>query len=175
MIHTVLFSVDQINRKVAELAGAIDSKGYGSVVAVTVLNGAVIFSSDLVRAMDTDAELRFLTASSYVDGFTPGEEIVIDADRQLGVEGRHVLIVEDIVDTGRTLLELGKIISAQNPLSVSTVTLVDKTDRRDTGFTPTYAGFEITTELIYGYGMDWDERFRDLPYIAIANDQDTRT
>ena len=169
MDHRVLFSADQIGAKVAEMADSIDSQRYGSVVAVTVLNGAVIFSSDLVRAMGTDAELRYLSASSYVDGFTPGEEIVIDADRELGVEGRHVLIVEDIVDTGRTLTELQKIISAQEPLTVSTATLVDKTDRRDTGFVPTFSGFEITTELIYGYGMDWDERFRDLPYIAIAN------
>jgi hypoxanthine phosphoribosyltransferase len=169
--HSVLFSADQIREKVSELAESIDSQGYESILAVTVLNGAVIFSSDLVRAMDTDTELRYLSASSYVDGFTPGEEIVIDADHELGAEGRHVLIVEDIVDTGRTLTELGKIISAQNPLSVSTVTLINKTDRRDTGFTPTYAGFEITTELVYGYGMDWNERFRDLPYIAIANPQ----
>jgi hypoxanthine phosphoribosyltransferase len=167
--HSVLFSADQIREKVTELANTIDSQSYESIVAVTVLNGAVIFSSDLVRAMTTDVELRYLSASSYVDGFTPGEEVVIDADHDLGVEGRHVLIVEDIVDTGRTLTELGKIISAQNPLTVSTVTLIDKTDRRGTGFTPTYAGFAITTELIYGYGMDWDEQFRDLPYIAIAN------
>lgn len=167
--HRVLFSAAQIGEKVAELADSIDSKGYESMVAVTVLNGAVIFSADLVRAMATDTELKYLSASSYVDGFTPGEEIIIDADHDLGVKDRHVLIVEDIVDTGRTLMELEKIISAQNPLSVSTVTLVDKTDRRDTAFTPTYRGFQITTELIYGYGMDWDERFRDLPYIAIAN------
>lgn len=173
MVHEVLFSADEISEKVAELAASIDSQGYESMVVVTVLNGAVIFSSDLVRAMTTNTELRYLTASSYVDGFTPGEEVVID-DHDLGVANRHVLIVEDIVDTGRTLMELERIISSQNPLSVSTVVLVNKTERRNTGFTPTHSGFDITTELIYGYGMDWDERFRDLPYIAIATPQ-TRT
>ena len=116
MHHSVLFSADQIREKVTELADSIDSEGYESILAVTVLNGAVIFSSDLVRAMTTDTELRYLSASSYVDGFTPGEEIVIDTDHDLGAEGRHVLIVEDIVDTGRTLTELGNIISATEAL-----------------------------------------------------------
>jgi hypoxanthine phosphoribosyltransferase len=142
---------------------------------ITVLKGAAIFSSDLVRSMTTDTELAYITASSYIDGFTPGTSLTVNTESALAVDGRHVLIVEDIVDTGRTLQHIQTIVADQHARSVTTVALINKTTRRTTDFQPTYSGFQITNEFIYGYGLDWDQRFRDLPYIAIANPDDTAT
>ena len=165
--HTVLFSADTITEKVNELAARID-RDHG-VVVIVVLKDAAIFAGDLVRAMETETELAYLTASSYVDGFTPGESLSVGGDLDLDVGGRDVLIVDDIIDTGRTLQELSALVAAQGPRRVATVALVSKTSRRSPDAEPDYHGLEIGDEFIYGYGLDWDERFRDLPFIALAN------
>jgi len=169
MDHTVLFSTADIDQQVRRLAAAIDATNVASFLVVTVLKGAAIFSSDLVRAMTTDTELVYITASSYTDGFTPGDTLTVEHHTAIDPEGRDVLIVEDIIDTGRTLQKIGTIIQQGRPKSLSTVALVNKTTRRASDFQPTHRGFNITDEFIYGYGLDWNERFRDLPYIAIAN------
>ena len=175
MKHTRLFTAGRIAQQVKELAVAIDAAQVDSYVVITVLKGAAIFSSDLVRAMTTDTELSYITARSYLEGFTPGDSLSIDANSELAIGGRDVLIVEDIVDTGRTLQHIQSIVSSQHAKSVTSVALINKTDRRKTTFEPTHSGFQITDEFIYGYGLDWDQRFRDLPYIAIANPHDTAT
>lgn len=175
MEHTVLFTADRIAQRVRDLASAIDNARVDSYVVITVLKGAAIFSSDLVRAMTTDTELSYITASSYIEGFTPGASLTVNSGAELAVDGRHVLIVEDIVDTGRTLQNIQELVADQNPRSIASVALMDKTDRRATNFEPTHSGFQITDEFIYGYGLDWDQRFRDLPYIAVANPNDTAT
>ncbi len=175
MEHTVLFTADTIAHEVKDLASAIDNAQIDSCVVITVLKGAAIFSSDLVRAMTTDTELSYITASSYIEGFTPGASLTVNSEPELAVDGRHILIVEDIIDTGRTLQRIQAIVADQNAKSITTVALVNKTDRRTTDFEPTHSGFQITDQFIYGYGLDWDQRFRDLPYIAIANPLDTTT
>ena len=168
--HTVLFSADAIAEKVHELAARIDrDHSDEGVVVIVVLKGAAIFAADLVRAMGTETELAYLTASSYVDGFTPGESLSLHGDLDLDVGDRDVLIVDDIIDTGRTLKELSALVAAQGPRRVATVALVSKTSRRSPGAEPDYHGLEINDEFIYGYGLDWDERYRDLPFIALAN------
>jgi len=177
--HTVLFSADAIAEKVREMATRIDRDHSDSrdssdqtnegVVVIVVLKGAAIFAADLVRAMKTDTELAYLTASSYADGFTPGESLSVGGDLDLDVSGRDVLIVDDIIDTGRTLNELSALVAAHGPRSVATVALVSKTSRRSPDAEPNYHGLEISDEFIYGYGLDWDERFRDLPFIALAD------
>jgi len=128
-----------------------------------------MFACDRVRAMETETEMAFLSASSYSDGFTPGETLQLQQDIELDVAGRDVLIVDDIIDTGRTLTELAGLIQLQKPRSISTVALANKTSRRATDAEPTYSGLEVGEEFIYGYGLDWDERYRDLPFIALAN------
>jgi hypoxanthine phosphoribosyltransferase len=125
--------------------------------------------------MRTETELVYITASSYLQDFTPSESLTVNNDMELGVTDRHVLIVEDIIDTGRTLQEIAATVDIDDPKSVSTVALVNKTNRRTTSFEATYTGFDITDEFIYGYGLDWNQRFRDLPYIAIANPEAART
>lgn len=169
-VHTVLFSADVISRTVHDLAASIDRDLRGSaLVVITVLKGAVMFSCDLVRAMQTETEMVFLSASSYSGGFTPGESLRLRHDIELDVASRDVLIVDDIIDTGRTLSELADLVRGQGPRSISTVALVNKTSRRAADMEPTYFGLEIREEFIYGYGLDWDERYRDLPFIALAN------
>ena len=168
MDHTVLFSAEDINQEVRRLAAAIDTTNVDSYLVVTVLKGAAIFSSDLVRAMTTDTELAYITASSYIEDFTPGETLTVQEDTTIDVRDRDVLIVEDIIDTGRTLKNISTIIQQGRPKSISTVALVNKTIRRTSDLQPPHSGFNITDEFIYGYGLDWNERFRDLPYIAIA-------
>jgi hypoxanthine phosphoribosyltransferase len=168
--HTVLFSAEEISATVRDLAASIDRDlGRSRLVVITVLKGAVMFSCDLVRAMETETELVFLSASSYSDGFTPGETLRLQEDIELDVAGRDVLIVDDIIDTGRTLTELAGLIGLQRPRSIATVALVNKTSRRAADAEPTYSGLDIGEEFIYGYGLDWDERYRDLPFIALAN------
>lgn len=169
MKHTVLFSAEDIEQEVSRLAAAIDAANLASVLVVTVLKGAAVFSSDLVRAMTTDTELAYITASSYTEGFTPGATLTIHQHRAIDVRGRNVLIVEDIVDTGRTLGNISTIMQQGLPESLATVALVNKTIRRSLDLQPSYTGFNITDEFIYGYGLDWNERFRDLPYIAVAD------
>lgn len=168
--HTVLFSGGVIAENVAELAARIDhDHSDDGVVVIVVLKGAAIFASDLVRAMATETELAYLTASSYVDGFTPGETLSLSGDLDLDVGDRDVLIVDDIIDTGRTLAELSAMVAAHGPRRVATVALVSKASRRSPDAEPDYHGLEISDEFIYGYGLDWDERYRDLPFIALAN------
>lgn len=111
--HTVLFSADAIAAKVRELAGCIDrDDGDDGLVVVVVMKGAAIFAADLVRAMRTETELAYLTASSYREGFTPGESLSLRGDLDIDVGGRDVLIVDDIIDTGRTLNELSALVAA---------------------------------------------------------------
>ena len=166
----MLFSAEVVAEAVQELAASIDRDFDNTrLVVLTVLKGAAIFSSDLVRTMDTETELAYITASSYSDGFTPGDSLRLQEDIELEVVGRDVLIVDDIIDTGRTLRELTALVRTQRPRSVSTVALISKTSRRSPDAEPTYHGLEIGDEFIYGYGLDWDERYRDLPFIALAN------
>ncbi len=168
MNHQILYTPEQIEEQVAQLAAEVDQANVESYLALTVLKGAAIFSSDLVRTMATEAELEYITASSYLDDFTPGDTITISEAPSLDVSDRHVLIVEDIIDTGRTLQQLHQAVASHRPRTITTVTLIDKTSRRETGYQPDHTGFNITEEFIYGYGLDWNQRFRDLPYIAIA-------
>lgn len=168
--HVELFSAEMIADAVKNLAAEIDHNfDDRRLVVLTVLKGAAIFSSDLVRAMRTETELSYITASSYSDGFTPGESLRLEGGIDLDVAGRDVLIVDDIIDTGRTLAELASLVEKGEPRSVSTVALISKTSRRTADREATYHGLQIGEEFIYGYGLDWDERFRDLPFIALAN------
>ena len=169
MEHTVLFSAETIQEVVGRLAARIDTSDVDSFVVVSVLKGAAIFSSDLIRRMETDTELVYITASSYLKDFTPSDALEVNQETELGVQDRHVLIVEDIIDTGRTLKAIAATVAKEGPRSVSTVALINKTNRRTTDFEPNFTGIDITDEFIYGYGLDWNQKYRDLPYIAIAN------
>ena len=165
--HAVLFSTEEIAGAVRRIASAVDADFDDGLVVVVVLKGAVVFATDLVRAMRTETELAFITASSY-ESFTPGDELTVSGDIGVDLTGRDVLIVDDIIDTGRTLRTLVTLVESEGAHRVATAALVNKTQRRSPDTAATYTGVDITDEFIYGYGLDRDERFRDLPFIALA-------
>ena len=165
MLREVL-GEEVIRRRVAAMAEEIDAlyKGEG-VVAVCVLKGAFFFFSDLVRAMKTEAAIDFVRLASYGDGRNSSGKVRITKDVEINVEGRHVLIVEDIVDTGRSMNVLMQHLAALGAKSVRLAVLVDKKERREFPVHSDFVGFDLPAGFIVGYGLDCAERYRDLPAI----------
>lgn len=163
----VLFTKDEIDKKVSELSKII-SKDYKdkNLVCIGVLNGAYAFYSDLVRCLDIPAEVDFIRAKSYV-GETSAGNVDIHLDMKNSIKGKDVLVVEDILDTGRTLSEIKKKLLEQNPNSVKFAVFLDKPSRRIKGFEADYKCFEIDDLFVVGYGLDFDEQYRNLPFVAV--------
>lgn len=139
------------------------------LIAVCVLKGSFIFYSDLVRAIDADIRTDFLGCSSYGNSTKSSGEVRLTLDLTHGIEGKNVLLVEDIVDTGLTMSFLKKTLAARNPKRLLSATLLFKPDALKTDFKPDYVGFEIKNEFVVGYGLDYQGRYRNLPHIAIVN------
>ena len=167
LAKTTLFTADQIRKRVSELARDIDSEhSFDEPFHVVVaLKGSFIFAADLIRAMGTPLTLDFIAIGSYTDGTTSGE-IQLQKDLDSSIEGRPVLIVEDIVDTGRTLRYLQKLLRTRAPKSLRTVCLMTKPSRRAVEVTVDYVGFEVGDRFIVGYGLDHGERYRHLAHIT---------
>ena len=160
-------TVDQIQKKNRELADRITADYRGKdLLAVGILKGAFIFFSDLVRLIQIPLTIDFLIASSYMKSETTGE-IKIHYDIREDLADRDVLLVEDIVDTGITLNYIRERILHEEPRSLKICTFLDKKDRREVDVPIDYVGFEIPNEFIVGYGLDYDNRYRNLPYISI--------
>ena len=136
---------------------------------VAVLKGAFIFLSDLMRAFEGPVTCDFIAVSSYGSGTTSSGEVRLDKDVGRGLEGRDVIIVEDIVDTGLTLSYLQEILRARGPRSVRTACLLSKPSRRKIDVKVEYVGFTIEDQFVVGYGLDVDERYRNLPFIGVVN------
>lgn len=164
-----LFSAAQIEHRVRELAKDI-SRDYRDLrpTLVCVLNGALPFFGDLARALTIDVRFDALRAQSY-SGTESGGQVVLSADLSESVSGRHVLLVEDIVDTGLTARHLLEELQARGPASVKVVSLLDKPSRRRCEVGVDYVGFTVGDEFVAGYGMDLDGRFRNLPYIGVVD------
>ena len=161
-----VFSSAEIQRRVEELAAQIDDVYKGeTVVAVCVLKGAFPFFSDLVRAMKTDLLIDFVRLASYGDRASSSEHVQITKDVEISLEGRHVLIVEDIVDTGRSMDFLMRYFSSRGAKSIRLVALIDKKERREFAVHSDFAGFDLPAGFIVGYGLDYAERYRTLPAI----------
>lgn len=174
-IERVLFSEEQIARRVRELGDEI-SRDYEQLLgaklfqepplAIGLLRGAVIFLADLARALRIPIELSFMAISSYGIGTSPGEVRTVK-DLERPIAGRHILIVEDIVDTGETLAHLQELLEARHPASLKICALLDKTPRRTRAVQLDYGGFVVPEDaFLVGYGLDYAERYRNLPYIA---------
>ncbi len=171
-IGEVLITEDEIKAKVAEIAKAVSRDYKGKNLLLTgVLKGAFVFLSDLSRAMGAEAQVDFIKISTYKDGTRPSGEIRFDLDFSSDVHGRHVLLVEDIVDTGRTLSHLVKEIKKKGPASVKICALLDKPSRREAEVEVAYLGFSIPDRFVVGYGLDCAEKFRCLPYIAVVEER----
>ena len=164
----ILLSAEQIQKRVAELAREIRRDFPGDLHMVAVLKGAFIFLSDLVRSMDGHVSLDFMALSSYAKGTTSSGEVRLLKDLDTSLDGKNVLIVEDIVDTGLTLTYLQDILRARNPKSLRTACLLSKPSRRQVDVKVEYIGFTIEDRFVVGYGLDYAEQFRNLPHIAVV-------
>ena len=137
------------------------------IVVVGLLRGSFVFIADLVRELrDRDVEVDFLEASSYGDGMNSSREVRILKDLRGAIEGRNVLVVEDIVDTGHTLNHVMHLLESRNPAKIRTIALLDKPTRREVDFYADWIGFEIPDEFVVGYGIDYAQRNRNLPFIG---------
>jgi hypoxanthine phosphoribosyltransferase len=163
----ILLSGDQIQKRVAELASEIRHDFPDDLHLVAVLKGAFIFLSDLVRHMSGHVSLDFMAVSSYAKGTTSSGEVRLQKDLDTTLDGKNVVIVEDIVDTGLTLNYLQDILRARNPRSLRTACLLSKPSRRKTDVKVEYIGFTIEDRFVVGYGLDYGERYRNLPHIAV--------
>src|SRR3954471_2612421 len=164
----ILLSEAQIQKRVAELAGEIRRDCPDDVHLVAVLKGAFMFLSDLVRHMSGPVTLDFMAVSSYAKARTSSGEVRLLKDLDSALDGRHVVIVEDIVDTGLTLTYLQDILRARNPRSLRTACLLSKPSRRQIEVAVEYIGFTIEDKFVVGYGLDYAERYRQLPYIGVV-------
>jgi hypoxanthine phosphoribosyltransferase len=165
----ILIDQASLERRVAELAAEI-RRDFGpdrSVHFIAVLKGAFVFLADLVRSMDGPNSLDFIAVSSYGSGTSTSGEVRLMKDLDRSVEGRDVVIVEDIVDTGLTLSYLQDILQARSPRSLRTACLLSKPSRRKVDVRVEYIGFTIEDHFVVGYGLDFDERYRNLPYIGV--------
>jgi len=160
----VLLNSSQIAARVRELGEEISSDYQGRTPhLVGVLRGAWIFMADLIRNLSLEATVDFLGIQSYVAGTTPSGEVKITKDLDLSIAGRDVLVVEDILDTGRTYLYLQGMLAAHQPKSLKLVTLLDKRSRRAVPVQADYVGFQIPDVFVVGYGLDYNQQFRRLP------------
>jgi len=165
----ILLSRDQIQKRVAELAGEIRRDCADDLHLIAVLKGAFVFLSDLVRHMQGHVSLDFMAVSSYANTTTSSGEVRLLKDLDIALDGRHVVIVEDIVDTGLTLTYLQDILRARNPKSLRTACLLSKPSRRKVNVAVEYIGFSIEDRFVVGYGLDYAEQYRNLPHIAILD------
>jgi len=164
----ILLSAAQIQKRVAEMAVEIRRDHPDDLHVIAVLKGAFIFLSDLARHMPGHVSLDFMAVSSYAKGTTTSGEVRMLKDLDIALDGRNVLIVEDIVDTGLTLTYLQQILNNRNPKSLRTACLLSKPSRRKVDVKVEYIGFNIEDHFVVGYGLDYNEQYRNLPHIAVV-------
>ncbi|MBE6644543.1 MAG: hypoxanthine phosphoribosyltransferase [Ruminococcaceae bacterium] len=166
-IKRVLITKEEIDEKIKEAGKWIDAIYDGRpILLVSILKGAFVFMADLCRAVSVPCEIGFMCAKSYYEGTVSTGVVNITMDLDRDIRGYHVVIVEDIVDTGRTLNDIVKLLKTREPVSMHVVTLLDKPSRRLVEFNPDLSLFTIPDHFVIGYGLDCAEIFRNLPYIA---------
>jgi hypoxanthine phosphoribosyltransferase len=170
-VGEILVQRDELEHRVRELAEEV-SRDYADrdLLLVGVLKGAVFFLSDLMRHLRVDCEVDFMAVSSYGSATDSSGVVRILKDLDVSIEGRHVLIVEDIVDSGLTLSYLLRTLKARNPTSLEVCALLTKPERRKVELPIRYVGFEIPNRFVIGYGLDHAERFRNLPFVAVLEE-----
>lgn len=171
-VDTILFSEEDIQCSVKRLAAEI-SRDYKdkNLLLLSVLKGSFVFLADLMRALSIPSEVDFMALSSYGSGTRSSGVVRIAKDGDTDIEGKDVLIVEDILDTGRTLFYLKKLLTDRGPSSLRIVTMLDKPLCRKVPIQADYCGLEVPNEFLVGYGLDYAERYRNLPYIAILKSE----
>ena len=167
-IQEVLFSEEQLKNRVQEIAQQITADYQGKeIMLISVLRGSFVFMADLCRAIDLPCTLDFMAVSSYGKGTKSSGQVQITKDLSEDISDRHNIVVEDILDSGNTLSYLLKILENRHPASIRLCTLLDKPDRRVKPVEVHYSGFTIPDAFVVGYGLDYAEKYRNLPYIGI--------
>ena len=167
-VDSILISEEQIKKRIQELAVKLDKEYEGKrPLRVSILKGSVMFYADLLRAMSIPVEMDFMAISSYGSGAKSSGEVKLIKDLDRKIEGRDVVIVEDIIDSGYTLSYLKRMLYSRKPASVKICALLDKYARRVVPIEADFKGFDIEDEFVIGYGLDYAERYRNLPYIGI--------
>lgn len=172
MVPKELLSEDAIQRRISELAAEIRTDaGDRELLLICVLKGSFIFLADLCRHLGENIKVDFLQVSSYGNETTSSGIVQIIKDVDQTLEGKHVLIVEDIVDTGATLSHLRELLQVRRPASLKVVALLNKQEARRVPVHVEYIGFDIPNQFVVGYGLDVGERFRNLPYVAVLHEE----
>ena len=167
-IQEVLFSEEQLKNRVQEIARQITADYQGKeIMLISVLRGSFVFMADLCRAIDLPCTLDFMAVSSYGKGTKSSGQVQITKDLSEDITDRHIIVVEDILDSGNTLSYLLKILENRHPASIRLCTLLDKPDRRVKPVQVHYSGFTLPDAFVVGYGLDYAEKYRNLPYIGI--------
>jgi len=168
VIDHVLISEEQLSKKVKELASKINRDYAGEeLLLIGVLKGSVMFAVDLMREISIPVELDFMAVSSYGSGVKTSGVVKILKDLDNSVEGKNILIVEDIVDSGLTLSYLKEMLLSRNPASVRICTILNKPSRRNSAVEVDYSGYDIPDEFVVGYGLDYNQKYRNLPYVGV--------
>ena len=171
-VKEVLYSEEQLRNKMQELGAAITADYAGKeLLMVSILKGSVMVMADLMRAVDLPLQIDFMNVSSYGASTQTKGAVKILKDLDVDIEGKDVLIVEDILDSGVTLHNLINLLKQRQPASIEICTLFSKPSRRQVEVDAKYIGFEIPDAFIVGYGLDYDERFRNLPYVGILKEE----
>lgn len=167
----VLIPEEDIRKRISELAAELSEKYKGEdVLLVGILTGSVFFLAELAQKMTIPVEIDFMAASSYGSGTESSGRVLITKDLARSIEGDHVIIVEDIVDTGQTLHLLTEMLIERNPASLELAVLLNKPSRRKVCLDADYVGFDIPDAFVVGWGLDYDQKYRDLPYIGVIKE-----
>ena len=170
-IKKVLISEKEIEDIITELAQQLNCEYEGKeVVLILVLKGSIVFCADLMRKLRFPVSIETMKVSSYGSGTVSTGELRVDLDIKADIKGKNVLIVEDIIDSGNTLYKLKKMLGEREPESVKICTFLDKPERREADIIADYTGRTIPDEFVVGYGLDYDEKFRELPYVGVLGE-----
>ncbi len=169
---SIYLTEDQIRARVAEIGAEITKRFQGeSVYMICILRGAVFFATDLAKSIDLPMTIDFMVVSSYGSGTKSSGNVQIRKDLEASITGENVIVVEDIIDSGNTLSNLMKIFKTRNPKTLTLCTLLDKPDRRVVDDVHVdYTGFVVPDKFVVGYGLDYDQRYRNLPYVGFVED-----
>jgi hypoxanthine phosphoribosyltransferase len=171
-VGEIVVAPDELQRRVRELGAQISREYEDGVLLIGILKGAVLFLADLMRSLRISCEVDFMAVSSYGSSTDSSGVVRILKDLDSSIEGRDVLIVEDIIDSGLTLNYLIRSLRARGPRSLEVCALLDKRERRRVDLPIRYVGFEIPDRFVVGYGLDYEQRFRNLEYVAVLADED---
>ena len=165
----ILIPEDKIIARTKEMAEELSKKYEGKeVVAIGILNGAVYFMTELTRNMTIPVEIDFMLASSYGAGTVSSGHVMVNKDLERSIKGKCVLLIEDVVDTGRTLKLIREMLYEREPESIEICALLDKPSRREVDLKAEYTGFEIPDAFVVGWGLDYDQKYRNLPYVGVV-------